>query len=133
MQVDPNILVFGDLNYTNPNCPKEDAEMQTLVNQIKKKYPDLLFTHIKNEGKRTKQQIDFDRSMGFLNGVSDLVFFGNPCLLLELKRQDHKMSRWQPNQQQFLLNAQKQGCMSCVCFGWVAGMEALENWLKVKK
>lgn len=132
MKIDPRIRYYGDLTYRNPKSPKEDQEAQTLVNQVRKRYPDLLIMHIKNEGKKTKAQADFDKSMGMLKGASDFIVLGSPSLVLELKRQDHTLSAWQPNQQEFLLNAEKQGCFACVCFGWEAGMEAIEDWLKIK-
>ena len=133
MIIDKRIKVYGDLNYRNPKAPKEDQEAQTLVNQIRKKYPHVLFMHIKNEGKKTKAQADFDRSMGMMQGASDFIFLGYPMMCLELKRQDHTLSKWQPNQQEFLINSQAQGCISVVCFGWSAGFQAVEDWILMKK
>lgn len=133
MKIEPRIKAYGDLNYRDPKAPKEDAEAQTLVNQIRKRYPHVLFMHIKNEGKKTKAQADFDKSMGMMAGASDFMFLGNPMMCLELKRKDNTLSKWQPNQVNFLIEAQKQGCISCVAFGWEAGMQAVEDWLKVKK
>lgn len=133
MKIDPRIRTYGDLTYRNPKAPTENAEAQTLVNQVRKLYPELLIMHIKNEGKKTKAQADFDKSMGMLKGASDFIVLGSPSLVLELKRQDHTLSAWQPNQQEFLLAAEKQGCFACVCFGWEAGMQAIEDWLRIKK
>jgi hypothetical protein len=132
MKISSEIKVYGDLTHRDTKCPKEDSESQTLVNQIRKRYPHLLFMHVKNEGKKTKAQADFDRSMGMLSGASDFLFLGSPAMCLELKRKDHTLSKWQPKQEQFLINAQEQGCFACVCFGWEAGMEAVEEWLKIK-
>lgn len=132
MKISSEIKVYGDINYRG-TCAKEDSEVQTIVNQVRKRYPHLLFTHIKNEGKRTKAQMDFDKSMGLLGGVSDLVFFGNPMMVIEVKRKDHTLSKWQPYQQEFLIETQKQGVFSCVVLGWEAGIEAVEDWLKIKK
>lgn len=133
MIINQKIPTYGDMSFRDKKCSIEDTESQTVVNQVRKRYPHILFTHIKNEGKRTKAQADFDRSMGMLNGVSDFVFFGNPMLCLELKRSDHTMSHWQPNQQEFLLEAQKQGCMVAVCFGWKGALECVEEWIRIKK
>ena len=129
--VNNNIKTYGDINFRG-QCAKEDLVVQTIVNQVRKRYPHVMFTHIKNEGKRTKAQIDFDKSMGMVGGISDLVFFGHPMMLMEVKRQDHTKSKWQPNQQEFLINTAKQGCFSCVCFGWEAGMQAVEEWLSLQ-
>lgn len=133
MKISSKIKVYGDLTHRDTKCPKEDSEVQTIVNQVRKRYPHVLFTHIKNEGKRTKAQMDFDKSMGLLGGVSDLVFFGSPMMVMEVKRKDHTLSKWQPYQQEFLIETQKQGVVSCVVFGWTAGMEAVEDWLRIKK
>lgn len=132
MKIDPRIKVYGSLDYRNPKTPKEDQEAQTIVNQVRKRYPHILFMHIKNEGKKTKAQADFDRSMGMMAGASDFLFLGCPPMALELKRKDHTLSKWQPNQENFLIEAQKQGCFSAVAFGWEAGMQAVEDWLKIK-
>lgn len=132
MKIDPRIKVYGDLNYRNPKCPTEDKEQETTVNQVRKRYPQLVFTSVKNESKRTGSQMDKDKAMGFLAGVSDLVFFGNPSLCIEMKRKDHTVCSWRPQQQPFLIAAQEQGAMACVCFGWEAAMEAIEDWLKIK-
>lgn len=132
MKIDPRIQVYGNLEYRDTKCPREDGEAQTLVNQVRKRYPDILFMHVKNEGKKTKAQADFDRSMGMLSGASDFLFLGSPSMCLELKRKDHTLSKWQPKQQEFLIKAQEQGCFACVCFGWEAGLQAVEDWLKIK-
>ena len=132
MKINPKIRVYGDLLYRNKSCATESQEQLTLINQVRKHYPDLVFTSVKNEGKRTKQQIDDDKAMGLRTGVSDLIFFGSPTLCLEMKRQDHTLSKWQPEQEPFLIAAQEQGAISCVCFGWQAAMEAVEDWIKLK-
>lgn len=133
MKMHPQIKVYGSLTYRDTKTAKEDQEAMTLVNQVKKRYPYLLFMHIKNEGKKTKAQADFDKAMGMLAGASDFVFLGTPPLLLEMKRKDNTLSTWQPNQQMFLLKAQEQGCKVCVALGWEAAMEAVEDWMRIKK
>lgn len=132
MKMHPLIKVAGGLSYRG-KCPQEKSEQQTLVNQVRKKYPELMLTSVKNEGKRTKAQMDEDRAMGFLNGVSDLVFFGNPMLFIEMKRQDHTQSTWQAGQQEFLIRMQEMGHVSLVALGWEAAMEAVEDWMRIKK
>ena len=133
MKIDTRIKVYGDLTHRDTKCPREDEEQKTIVNQVRKRYPELLFTSVKNEGKKTTSQSDYDKAMGLTAGVSDLVFFGNPTLCLEVKRKDHTKSKWQPMQESFLIKAKEQGAMACVCFGWEAGMDAVEDWLKIKK
>lgn len=128
MKINPQLRFYGDINYRG-DCAKEDSEVQTLVNQVRKRYPHVLFTHIKNEGKKTKSQVDFDKSMGQLQGLPDLVFFGNPTMFIEMKRRDCTKSKWQPNQEETLLKLQEQGCMVSVCFGWEGAMQAVKDWL----
>lgn len=132
MKIDPRIRTYGDLSYRG-TCPTEDAEAQTFVNQLRKRYPELIFTHIKNEGKRTKMQADFDKSMGMQDGMPDFIIMGCPPLPLEMKRKDSTKSRFQPNQEKILLSLIEQGCPSCVCFGWEAAMQAVEDWISIKK
>lgn len=133
MKIDPRIRYYGDLSYRANKKEDEAEEQKTIVNQVRRRYPDLVFTSVKNEGKRTFNQISRDKAMGLTAGVSDLVFFGSPTLCLEVKQKDHTQARWQPGQQEFLLAAEKQGCFACVCFGWEAGMQAIEDWLRIKK
>lgn len=127
MKFNSEIPVYGDVSFRG-QCPKEDAESMTLVNQVRKLNPDVLFMHIKNEGKKTKAQADFDKAMGLLAGASDFIFLGSPPLLLEMKRKDHTLCSWQPNQQEFLIKAKKNGCMVCVALGYKAALQAFEEW-----
>lgn len=132
MIIDKKIKVYGDMSHRG-DCPTESQECMTLVNQVRKKYPDIIFMHVKNEGKKTKAQADFDKAMGLLAGASDFLFLGSHPLCLEMKRQDHTKSNWQPKQQEFLIKAQEQGCMVCVALGWRGAMDAVDEWIKLKK
>lgn len=127
MKFHKDTMVFGDLSYRGES-PKEDEEVQTFINQVRKKYPELIVMHIKNEGKKTKAQADFDKSMGMIQGASDIIVCGKPTLFIEMKQKNHTKSQWKPNQEAFLHRATKSGCMACVCLGWEAGMEAVEKW-----
>lgn len=130
MKIDSRIKVYGDLSYRDGKR-NEDAQSMTLINQCKKQYPHIILMHIKNEGKKTKQQIDFDKAMGMVKGASDFIAIGKPTLCIEMKNKDHTMSKWQAGQQEFLIAAQDQGAMACVCFGWEAGMEAIKDWIEL--
>ena len=132
MIIDKRLRVYGNMSYRD-GLKNETAQSQTFVNQMRKRHPELLIMHIKNEGKKTKSQADFDRSMGMLTGASDFIVIGNPTLCIEMKNADHTVSTISKEQQQFLLNAEKQGCFTCVALGWEAAMEAVEDWMRIKK
>lgn len=135
MKFHPNTKVYGDLSFRG-KCFDEDTEVMAIVNQVRLKYPDVIVLHIKNEGPRKGKdfrQLDKDKAMGFIQGASDLVFYGNPTLVMEVKIKDHTKARWKPNQEEFLHRAERNGCMAVVALGAVAGLEAVEDWLKLRK
>ena len=84
--------------------------------------------HPKNEGRRTAQQANRDRATGSLNkGASDVII---PCctpIIIEMKRQDHTMSSWEDEQQEYLESAQTLGSRVCVALGWRAAMQFVDE------
>ena len=62
MIIDKRLRVYGNMSYRD-GLKNETAQSQTFVNQMRRRYPELLIMHIKNEGKKTKSQADFDRSI----------------------------------------------------------------------
>lgn len=127
------IKIFGDQAYRSPKAPKEEAEQITFINWLRQTYPDTLGSiavHIKNEGKRTKLQIENDKMNGLTAGAPDVIIPGSPSLLIEIKRKDHTKSRWQPRQLEYLESAHKQGAFVCVALGHEAAMEAVQCYLK---
>lgn len=136
MKFHPNTKVYGDLSYRGKCSLKEDTDVMSIVNQVRIRYPDVIVLHIKNEGLRSGkdfQQLNKDKAMGFIQGASDLVFFGNPTLVMEVKKQNHMKSQWKPNQEEFLHRAERNGCMAVVALGAAAGLEAVEDWMKLRK
>lgn len=132
MIIDKRLRVYGNTEYRDGKRNENDQSM-TFVNQVRKRYPELLIMHIKNEGKKTKAAADFDRAMGMLTGASDFIVIGNPTLCIEMKNADHTVSTIGKKQVDFLINAEKQGCFTCVALGWEAAMEAVEDWMRIKK
>ena len=126
------IKVYGDTSFRNKKCPVEDAELVTFINQIKKLYPNSfgrLILHIPNEGKRKVHEVANLKKKGALNtGASDIIIPGNPSLVMEMKRQDHTLSDWQPGQIEYLEESKRVGCFVCVCLGWEAAMMAFNDW-----
>ena len=130
MKLNPNIKVFGDINFRG-DCPSESAEAVMFFAKIRKQYPDcygLIATHVRNEGKRSFQQVAKQKSEGMTKGVPDIIIPGAPSFLCELKRQDHTKSSWQDGQQEYLLAAQEAGAFVCVALGYVAAFEAFIFW-----
>lgn len=130
MKIDSRIKIYGKIDYRDGKR-NETAQAQTFVNQVRKKYPHLLIMHIKNEGRKTKAQADFDKSMGMLTGASDFIILGSPTFCLEMKNADHTMSTISKQQVDFLIKASSQGCFACVALGWEGAMQAVEDWLKI--
>lgn len=129
------LKVFGN-QFFRGQCPKEDAELATFFNQIRKLYPDsigVIALHPKNEGKRTNNQISADRMHGLAKGAADVVIVGNPALVIEMKRQDHTKSKWEDGQQDFLKAAYDNGAMVCLCLGYKAALDAVNEWIKLNK
>lgn len=126
------ILVFGDENFTGKS-PSENLACQTIVNQTKKRFPNLLFMHIKNEGKRSPMQIKFEKAMGFITGASDYIFIGYPMMALEVKRSNHKDSEIDTKQIEFLENVIREGGIAVLALGGKAGVEAVEYFVSLQK
>ena len=126
------ILIFGDENFRGA-CPKENMASQTLVSQTRIRYPHTVFMHIKNEGKRTKNQIDFDKTMGFRKGASDYLFIGYPTMALEIKQENHKKSTIDTEQIKFLEDVISVGGIGAVAFGGKGAVEAMEYFQAMQK
>ena len=117
--------VAGDADFRG-DCPSETAEQVTFFNQLRKLYPNGLgkiAIHIRNEGNRTMYQTRREKYEGMVTGAADIVIPGKPCLVIELKRQDHTKSRLEKEQVEYLKAAQEAGAEVCVALGWKAAME----------
>lgn len=133
MNIPSWLRVYGDPDFRG-SCAKEDACLSTFFNQLRKLYPDsygALAFHPKNEGKRSYNQIKVDKMHGFLAGVTDVIIPASPCLVLELKRQDHTQSKWQAGQLDFMKRAHDAGSFVCLALGYDAAMQAFEDWRKI--
>ncbi len=122
------------LKETMKNAPSEDSEQITFLNQLRKQKPHLakVAVHIKNEGKRTMEQIQKDKAMGLVTGASDILIPGAPTLLIELKK---RTSRAKPTDEQleYIEDAEALGAMGFVCWGWEQGMIAVEIWENARR
>lgn len=135
MIIPEGIKIYGDINFRDKKCPKEDAELATFFNQLKSKYPELakVALHIKNEGVRTAKQAEREKIKGaLLKGAVDIVI---PAIrfVAELKRTDHTLSKIDNEQVEYLISNQALGGFSCICLGYKAVFEALEDCLSLSK
>ena len=122
--------VYGDLEFRGKDI-SEDAVHIAFVAWVRYNHPEIakgLF-HLKNEGRRTPQQVVMDKKMGsILSGASDIMILGCPSLVLEIKIKDMNSAVWQPNQEQFLNDADANGSFACVAGGLDACKEAFNAW-----
>jgi hypothetical protein len=127
MKLPNSVPVWGNTKYRG-DCPSETAEQVTFFNEIRRKYPDTwgrIATHIRNEGKKTPQQVRREKAEGMTKGASDIIVGGFYC---ELKRKDHTKSKIAPEQIEYLEMINQLGFYGCVALGWEAAMEAFEEW-----
>lgn len=133
MKFNPEIPVYGDVSYRGV-CKSEIVEQVTFFNVLRRDYPDMakIALHPRNEGKRSYQQTSRHKAEGMAPGASDIIIPGSPAFVCELKRQDHTKSKWQDNQEDFLITAKGYGAFVCVALGYKAALEALEKWLELQ-
>ncbi len=120
---DMGIIVIGNLNYRNPNCPTESAEQMTFFNNLPPHIKAVAF-HAKNEGKKTYGQAAHDKAQGQVKGTPDIIIPGLN-ILIELKRQDPTKSRVGIEQVEYLLAAQKLGAKCYIALGYEAALSIL--------
>jgi hypothetical protein len=128
MKLPKTIPIYGDTTYRG-DCPKESAEQITFINTIRARYPDTwgkIATHVRNEGKKTVQQIKREKMEGMVTGASDIVIGSFWC---ELKRQDHTKSKISDDQVEFLETQIELGFFGCIALGWQGALEAFEAYL----
>ena len=124
--------VYGDTEYRNKKCPPESAEQITFFNVLRREYPDLgsVAIHPRNEGRRSVQQTQRQKAEGMTPGASDIIIPGGQTFVCEMKRQDHTLCKWEPEQLAYLEQCQKNGAFVCVALGYKAALEALKQWMK---
>ena len=132
MKFPTSIKVYGYQKYRNKKCPPESAEQITFFNVLRREYPELgaMAIHPRNEGKRSIQQTQRQKAEGMTPGASDIIIPGCPTFVCEMKRQDHTLCKWEPEQIAYLEQCQKNGAFVCVALGYKAALEALEQWKK---
>jgi hypothetical protein len=133
MKFPPDIVVYGDQDYRG-DCPSETVEQVTFFSRLRKGWPDTwgcVAVHIRNEGQRSYMQAARHKAEGMTKGASDVMIPGNPAFVCEIKRRDHTKSRWQENQETYLLTAKKLGAFVCVALGADAATEAFNDYVNL--
>ena len=128
------LCVIGDPGFRG-DCPTETAEQVTFFNQLAIQYPEIrrIAIHPRNEGKRTMAQAMRHKAEGMTEGAADIIIPGRRTLVIELKRQDHTKSRFEPGQLEYLETCQRHGAFVFVALGWRAAMDAVEDWLNATR
>ncbi len=128
----PWLKVYGDQNYRNKRCPLEAQEQISYFQALRRFFPRLaeVAIHPRNEGKRTFGQAHWQKQEGLNTGAADVIIPVAPVpLVLEIKRRDRSLSKWQKGQIEYLHAAHREGAYTCVALGWEAGVEATRAWL----
>lgn len=121
------LVVFGDVNYRDKKCPPESAEQITVFNWLRANgYSTAI--HPRNEGKRHHAQTRRQKAEGMTPGASDIIIPGKQTFICELKRADHTLCKWEPDQIDYLYQCHKDGAFVCVALGHKAVIEAVKQW-----
>jgi hypothetical protein len=131
MKFPEGIKVYGDKAYRDKKCPKEVMEQVTFFNQLRGRHPETygaIAVHVRNEGKKTVNQVAKEKAEGMVTGACDIMIPGVRTFICELKRRDHTESKIQKEQIDYMLAAQRLGAFVCIALGWEAAMEAFEEW-----
>jgi len=135
MKFNPLIPVYGDTSFRG-KCPTENIEQVSVFNRLRREYPNdwgILAFHPRNEQLLEKGQFSTvikHKAEGMTPGVVDLVIPTGKALVMEIKRRDHTLSKWQPGQEPYLIAAASAGAFACVALGAVGAWEAFEAWRK---
>lgn len=133
MILPPEIPIFGDTKWRG-KCPRESVEQVSWFNKIRQEFPDtwgLLAVHVRNEGLLQNGQFSAVRKHkleGMVTGCVDIMIPGNPCMVMEMKRQDHTQSKLTDEQLAYLIAAQNAGAFACIALGAVAAWGAFLEW-----
>jgi len=129
MKFPPWLKVYGDTSYRG-DCPSETLEAITFFAQLRREYPDtygLIATHIRNEGKRSWEQVARQKAEGMTKGAPDIIIPTRRAFVCEMKRRDHTKSKWQPMQLEYLKTAHDAGAFVCVALGYDEAYSAFQD------
>lgn len=127
MNLRHDIPIFGDTKWRG-KCPVESLEQMTFFNKIRREYPDswgAIATHVRNEGKKSAQQVKREKAEGMVTGASDIIVGGFYC---ELKRKDHTKCKISDEQIIYLDKINKLGYFGCIALGYEPAWQAFEEY-----
>ncbi len=109
-----------------------EGDLQMAVAKyLRLQYPDILWFHTPNEGKRRFLEAVRLKKMGVLSGVSDiLIFQANKDyvgLAIELKIKPNSITPSQRNFQRLIMH---QGWACSVCYTFEEAKKEIDNYLK---
>lgn len=112
---------------------KENRFQRAVAQWLKMQYPDLVWWHTPNEGKRTSFESWLAKVLGIRAGVSDIVILEpnktHHGLLIELKVGPNKLTE---KQAQFLTECSAKGYATHVCYDIEAFMDIVNSYLKAR-
>lgn len=119
-ELSDKVFVFDD-GYRGA-CTFEDTDLIAYWMWMQHKFPSVLWFHTPNETKKpTPQYLESRRRKGVLDGVSDIVIL-TPGVnwhkaIIEAKRRDSSLSKWQKGQIPFLNKGADDGAFAAVACG----------------
>lgn len=129
MNLKHDVPIYGNITYRG-KCPVESLEQITFFNKIRREYPDTwgkIATHVRNEGKKSAQQVRREKAEGMTTGASDIIVGGFYC---ELKRQNHTLCKVSEAQIEYLEAINNLGYFGCIALGYEAAFEAFEEYAR---
>ena len=107
------------------SCPKEDDEQIFCSDWVRYNYPEIIYWHTVNEGKKSMCAARKDAAKGLLKGVSDCLFLipeslrgSYPFGAIELKRAGKtQASPVSEDQKSFLKSVREAGGFGAVAYG----------------
>ncbi len=133
------ILCYWDekLNASKVKSPKEYIEQINLVAHSSRRWVEVaeMGMHPVNEADiPVRYRVKLNKC-GLLKGASDWIILypanGRPYMVLELKRSKKSESAAISKEQKaFLLNAESVGAFACVAYGYIAALQAIEDYFQ---
>lgn len=112
---------------------KEDALQIAVANYIRLQYPNVLFFHVPNGGKRNVIEASKFKRMGVLSGVPDILMFRETefgdyisGLAIELKIKPNKPSK---NQLEVISKFRSLGFVVEVCYDFESTIKIIDNYM----
>ena len=113
---------------------KEDNLQKAVIRYLRLQYPDKLFFHVPNGGKRNLLEAAKFKAMGVLPGVSDILimepnnYYGGLCIELKVDKNKPTLS-----QMSFLKKAEQRGWLTAVCYTLNDAMDKIDSYFALSR